>query len=245
MKSAYVFGAALAMGSIGTLVNNADAAIVTAAAFTFETSSSAFSASVTSPVLGPLVAESGIGTASASHAATGTVYSSPAGSGSARSLSANNYVAGDYFQFSVPTTGLDTIKIAFDAVSSSTGPKVFSLQYSTGAGYAAFGSYTLNTGTTTAFATAATNSAINYVFDLSGVTALNNNPLASFRLVEADTTTATGGTSRIDKRHHLGQLGSGTDHDGRHPRRRRDGRLASPPRLIVDRTPFVVARFVA
>ena len=197
--SKYVFGAALALGGVSSLMERAEAASITAAAFTFETSGLAFSTSVTSPVLGPLVAESGVGTASASHAALGTVYSSPAGNGSAHSFSANDYAAGDYFQFSVPLTTLQDIVVSFDSIASGTGPKVFNLQYTTdGVTYNTFTSYTLDTGTSSSFATSVSNTAVNFSFNLAGLTALNGDALAAFRLVDADTTTATAGTGRVD-----------------------------------------------
>ena len=113
-RSNYVFGAALAaasMGGVPGLVNRAQAAPVAAAAFTFETSGVAFSTSVTQGAtpFGPVVAESGAGSAFGSHAATAAVYSSPSGNGSAHSFSANDLSAGDYYKFAVPTTGLQNI----------------------------------------------------------------------------------------------------------------------------------------
>jgi hypothetical protein len=199
----YVFGAALAgvaLGGVPGIAGRADAAVVTAAAFTFEVSGVPLNAlNVTSPVIGPLVAESGVGTAAGQHGASTTVYSSPVGAGSLRSLSSNNWAVGDYYQFSVPTTGLDSIMVGFDAVASSTGPKVFNFAYSSdGTNFSTFGTYTLNTGTVTSFGSLTLDSAYHYSFDLSGVTALNSAPLAAFRLVENDTTTATAGTARVD-----------------------------------------------
>src|SRR4051812_10664823 len=124
-RSRCVFGAALASASLaGLLDNSAHAATFTTAAFTFETSGIPLNATnVTAPAIGPLIAESGVGSAFGSHTATATVYSSPAGNGSARSFSSNNWVVGDYYQFNVPTTLLQDIMISFDQTSSSTGPK--------------------------------------------------------------------------------------------------------------------------
>jgi hypothetical protein len=213
-RSRYVFGAALASAALGGLpglMERASAATVTQAAFTFEVSGIPLNATnVTSPAIGPLVAESGIGSAFGSHVSTSTVWSSPAGNGSQRSFSSNNWAQGDFYSFSVPTTGVQDIMVSFDQQASSTGPHVFSLLYSTnGTSFSTFTNYTVpvvtvtSTGTagstTVGFSTGASNAAFAQVFDLSGITGLNNNVNAIFRLVDADTTaTATAGTNRVD-----------------------------------------------
>ncbi len=214
-RTRYVFGAALAgvaFGGIPGLVNRAHAALVTNAAFTFETSGLAFSTSVTqgATAFGPVLAESGTGSAYGSHAATSAVYSSPAGNGSTHSFSANVWANGDYYRFVVPTTGIQNIIFSFDQISSSTGPKAFSLFYSTdGTNFSSFSNYTL-TLTQTATATGGTatstestwgtgsSGAYNWSFDLSAITGLNGDANAAFEIVENDTTTATGGTDRVD-----------------------------------------------
>lgn len=213
-RNHYMFGAALAgmaVGGVPGLVNRAHAALVTNADFTFETSGVAISTSVTqgaSPV-GPLVAEIGTGSAYGSHAATGAVFSSPAGNGSTHSFSANDWTGGDYYKFVVPTTGIQNILFSFDQISSSTGPKAFSLFYSTdGTNFSSISNYTLTltqsetnsnggTGTESTWTPTATG-AYNLSFDLSGVPALNNDANAAFEIVENDTTTATAGTDRVD-----------------------------------------------
>ena len=209
-RSGYVFGAALASAALGGLpglMNRAHAAAITNAGFTFETSGLAISTSVTGASIGPLIAESGTGSAFGSHLATSTVYSSPSGNGSPHSFSSNVWAAGDYYQFNVPTTGIQNILFSFDQTSSATGPKVFALYYSTdGSSYLSYTGYTVlanaagTTGTTTAGAwnTSTSQPVYNFALDLSAVTGLNNDANAGFRLVEADTTTATGGTDRVD-----------------------------------------------
>jgi len=213
-RSNYVFGAALAtvaLGGLPGLMDRADAATMTQAAFSFEVSGIPLNATnVTSPSLGPLVAESGVGSAFGAHVSTATVWSSPAGNGSPRSFSSNNWAVGDYYQFGVPTTGIQDIMVSFDQQASSTGPHVFNLLYSTnGTTFSTFTNYIVpvitvtSTGTagsaTVGFATGASNPAFAQVFDLSGITGLNNNLNALLRLVDADTTaTATAGTNRID-----------------------------------------------
>jgi hypothetical protein len=213
-RSRYVFGAALASAALGGLpglMERASAATVTQAAFTFEVSGVPLNATnVTAPAIGPLVAESGIGSAFGSHVASTTVYSSPAGNGSPRSFSSNNWSAGDYYQFNVPTTGVQDILFSFDQISSSTGPKAFNLLYSTdGVNFSTFTNYSLVTSFTTlnstggtqtvnSFASGTSWSQFNYQFNLAGISGLNNNPLASFRIADGDTTTAPAGTDRVD-----------------------------------------------
>ncbi len=215
-QTRYVFGAALAgvaLGGVQGLVQQAHAALTTNADFTFETGGVAFSTSVTqgATAFGPIAAEIGTGSAFGSHANTAAVYSSPAGNGSLHSFSANAWASGDYYKFAVPTTGIQGILFSFDQISSSTGPKAFSIFYSTdGTNFSSFSKYTITltqtasaTGTGTSTSTESTwgtgsSGAYNWAFDLSAVTGLNNNPNAAFEIVENDTTTATGGTDRVD-----------------------------------------------
>jgi hypothetical protein len=208
-QSRYVFGATLASAAFAGVIQNAGAATV--AAFTFEVSALPLVPSLTTPTIGPLVAESGVGSAFGSHASTATVYSSPAGNGSARSFSSNGWAAGDYYQFNVPTTTFTDLIVSFDQFSSTTGPKNFSLFYSTnGTSYSSFTNYSVvtsftqlnstgGTQTVSAWNSTASFSQYNYLFDLSAIDALENNPLASFRIVENETgTVASGGTDRVD-----------------------------------------------
>src|SRR3954452_6518089 len=100
-RSRYVFGAALASAGLGAmpgLMQPAHAVSITAAGFNFETSALPLNAvNVTAPAVGPLVAESGVGSPFGSPLASNTAYSSPAGNGSARSFSSNNWAIGDYY----------------------------------------------------------------------------------------------------------------------------------------------------
>jgi len=213
-KVRYVFGVALAgmaFGGVHGFVDRAQGAAITQADFTFETSGVAFSTSVTqgSAAFGPVLAEVGTGSAYGSHVGTNAVYSSPAGNGSLHSLSSNVWLAGDYYQFTVPTTGIQNIVVSYDQISSSTGPKVFNFLYSTdGTTFSTAGSYSIGltetatnstggTATESSWGTASTGG-YNHSFDLSGIPGLNNDAGAVFEIVDADTTTATGGTDRID-----------------------------------------------
>lgn len=235
-RSRYVFGAALAgvaLGGVAGVVDKASAAPVTNAQFTFESSFSGVTslnstggtvASVTAASFGPLVAESGTGSAYGVHAASNTVYSVPAGNGSPHAFSSNNWAPNDYYQFSVPTSGIQNLLVTFDQSSSATGPGHFILTASAdGTSFSNISSYTVafssTTGTATStntagstttsgtvgFATGSSNTNFSFSFDLSGVTSLNDNASAIFRLVDADTvadnptgTVATAGTDRVD-----------------------------------------------
>ena len=131
------------------------------------------------------------------HASANTDWSYPAGSGSARALSSNNWAVGDYWQFSISTLGFENIKIAFDTLGSGTGPRDFKVAYSTnGTTFTDLpsGTYTVST------------SFANKVFDFSSITATDNAATVFFRLIDTSTTNinglaggvSTAGSNRID-----------------------------------------------
>ena len=170
----------------------------TIAKWTFETSAPT--------TAGSFAPEIGSGLASAFHASAST-YSSPAGNGSAHSFSSNTWAVGDYYQFQVSTTGYSNINITWDQISSNTGPKDFSLLYSTdGLTYLnAISSYTvLANATPNTWSSATPVSTTSYSFDFSGISAINNQAAVYFRLRDFDTisanggTVAAGGTDRVD-----------------------------------------------
>jgi len=234
-KSNYVFGAALAgiaMGGLPGLLQRAKGAAITNAAFTFEGNFSPFSTTATATTtgatssttistlnfsgatIGPILAESGTGSAYGVHASASTVYSAPAGNGSPHSLSSNVWGAGDYYQFSVPTTNIQNIVVSFDQFSSSTGPKAFNFAYSIdGTNFSTVNSYSVlfststititgtnstgGTGTSTSWNTGFSASQFNYVFNLGSIAGLNNDPNAVFELININST-STGGTDRVD-----------------------------------------------
>ncbi|MES2437892.1 MAG: PEP-CTERM sorting domain-containing protein [Verrucomicrobiota bacterium] len=167
------------------------------AAWTFETTIPA--------TAGPFAPESGSGAATGFHATTST-YSNPAGNGSTESFSSNGWSVGDYYQFETSSTGFSGITITFDQNGSGTGPRDFKLQYSTdGASFTDFGSaYALPAGIMWATGAAATPAVTTFSFDLSSITALDNDSSIFFRLVNTTTTSigngtvAAGGTGRVD-----------------------------------------------
>jgi hypothetical protein len=226
----YVFGAALAsvaLGGVPSLLHKAKAASATNADFTFEnvnqtffpssgTGTATFSGGTSTftnyagysshASVGPLIAESGSGTAYGVHASTKTVWSSPAGNGSSQSFSANVWSQNDYYEFDVPTTSIQNIIVSFDQVSSSTGPRDFELLAIDGIGSATYtiGSYVLPSGQS--FSAGASNTTLHYAFSLtsnSAGTVFDNNSSVAFRLVNYDTAGVTGsigtaGTDRVD-----------------------------------------------
>ena len=234
-KSKYVFGAALAgvaVGGIPGLVQRAHGAAITNAVFTFEGNFAPFSTTVTATTtgatsattvstfnftgasVGPILADSGTGSAFGVHASASTVYSSPSGNGSPHSFSSTAWGVGDYYQFQVPTSNIRNIVVSFDQYSSSSGPKQFNFAYTIdGTNYNTVGSYVVQfstntititgtnstggTGTATSWNTQFSASQFNYVFDLSGVTGLNNNPNAGFELIRLQSTNAAG-ADRVD-----------------------------------------------
>lgn len=175
--------------------------------WTFETSYQTITNSPAATTLFTGIApEVGLGLALGSHA-TAAVFSSPSGNGSPRSFSANTWAVGDYWQFQVSTVGFTGVGIAYDQTSSGTGPGRFDLSYSTdgttftpiATGYTVLANSAPNAWNTTV-ATAATS----FIYDLSGVTALDNAANVYFRLTDSSTisanggTVASGGTDRVD-----------------------------------------------
>ncbi len=166
------------------------------AGWTFETS-----APITS---GLHAAENGASAASSFALTTsGGTISNPAGNGSAESFSSNGWNDGEYYQFTTNTTGAQDITISFAQAASGTGPRDFQFQYSTdGISYTNFGA--VYVGPTSDFNGGVFNQANVLEFDLTSITALNNQANVGFRVAVAGTasenggTIASGGTFRMD-----------------------------------------------
>jgi hypothetical protein len=162
------------------------------------------------PSAGSLSADVGSGTASALHASSSTVWSTPAGNGSAKSISSTQWAVGDYYQFQVSTVGFSSINIGFMQTSSNTGPSSFKLQYSVdGTTFSDFTTYSVPATSAVPPQTLSWNPSTyqplsTLYFDLSAVTAINNLPAVYFRITDASTvsinggTVATAGTGRVD-----------------------------------------------
>jgi hypothetical protein len=137
------------------------------------------------------------------HAATGTVWSKPAGNFSVYSLSGNNWTVGDYFQFQFPTSNFHGISITWDHNGSATGPRDFDVAYSTdGSSFTTATSISLTSGLT--WKTGGPSVGTNCSLDLSAVSGLNDQAAVYIRIVDKTTTAinagtvGTGGTSRVD-----------------------------------------------
>jgi MYXO-CTERM domain-containing protein len=187
MKNGILSAAVFAAGSI-VFAGSAHAAVATS--WTFET---APPADVSAASIGPLAADMGIGSASGVHASAATTWTTPAGNGSANSLSANNYAVGDYFQFQTSTTGLSDIGVTFDQTGSNTGPRDWQFAYSTdGTNFTNLGPvYSLINGAWSSGTPVTTTS---FSYDLSSIGAVENASSVFFRLSVASTTAITGGT---------------------------------------------------
>jgi hypothetical protein len=173
----------------------------TIADWTFQTS-----APVTA---GPFSPEVGSGSALGSHVGA-AAYSSPAGNGSSHSFSANTWAVGDYYQVQVSTAGYTGISLSFDQTSSTTGPSLFQLQYSTdgttfmpiGSDYSVAVNGTPNTAWNAT--TASSVYTLNYNLSTATADAVENDSSLYLRFVDDSTvaenagTVAATGTDRMD-----------------------------------------------
>jgi len=165
-----------------------------------------FGANVTNTTFGPVAATAGVNASGAVltgvHSNAASVWSHPAGNGNADSLSANNWTTGDYFQFRFSTLTFSNIGMAWSQARSSTGPTNFSLRYSTdGSSFTTFTNYTVlqsgGGGAPGTWSGTVSNSIYVLSYDMSSITALDNQADVYFRLV-SEQTAATAGTVRID-----------------------------------------------
>lgn len=139
------------------------------------------------------------------HTASATTWSSPAGNGSAYSLSANNWTAGDYYQISLSTTGYtEEITLSFDQTRSSTGPATFAVLMSIDGGsnfttvlasYSVIQAGGASTGTTSW--NSVTNQPTAFTTTVSGLSAAAGQASVIFR-IQSTVTTAAAGTNRVD-----------------------------------------------
>ena len=65
------------------------------------------------------------------HALAAATYTSPAGNGSQRAFSSNNWSICDYYEARLSTLGYESISVSWDQARSSTGPATFELLVST------------------------------------------------------------------------------------------------------------------
>ena len=160
----------------------------------------------------PANAEAGLQSGSAAltglHASSATVYSTPSGNGSAKSISANNWATNDYYQIRFSSAGYQNLKLTFDQTGSSTGPAEFLVSYSTNGGtFTTFSNYDIaksNSTTVQSWTSTISNSVSSVTMNLAPVAGLNNQSDVYLRFVMRSTnalnggTVGTGGTSRLD-----------------------------------------------
>ncbi len=178
----------------------------TIANWTFEPGKPGNPVSASGTTLSGVSPATGNGVASGFHASAATVWDNPAGNGSAESMSSNNWVVGDYYQFQVSTDNLQDIQLAFQQISSSSGPRDFQLQYSTnGSLFTNFGNvYAVRTNVDPAWNASTPSGSDSFSFDLSSITSINDQATLYLRLAVASTVSAgggtigSGGTSRLD-----------------------------------------------
>lgn len=175
---------------------------VTVVQWDFENPPADLADSAASPTV---AASTGTGTASGLHASAATDWTTPAGNGSANSLSSNNWAIGDYYQFSFSTAGYADLMLSFDQTSSSTGPRDFKLAYSTdGTAFTDAATYTVLLNGSPSWNSTTYAPQYTMSFDLSAVTALDNQGTVVLRLVDISSvsagggTVASGGTDRVD-----------------------------------------------
>lgn len=153
--------------------------------------------------LAAIAADNGAGSATAHHSLSTTVYSTPAGNGSAKSLSSTAWSAGDYYQFSLSSTGFTGLSVSLDQTGSNTGPSGFGLSVSKDGGstFTSLGTYTV-TNDSWSSNTASYKAVSNHAFTLGST--YDKSASLIFRVSDLNTTAinggtvAAGGTGRID-----------------------------------------------
>ncbi len=119
----FLAGTAPAAATSAAPQQGSGAAVEVLAAWTFEPA--APSGRITGSTFGPLAASTGQGALLGFHARGTTVWSHPAGNGSAASLSANNWANGDFFEITVDATGWQDLRLCWDQTRSAYGPAKF------------------------------------------------------------------------------------------------------------------------
>jgi hypothetical protein len=201
------------MKKIATILCLISAAILTKADviadWTFEGGSSGPSGA--GPYSPEVNNNSGVDSVTSVHA-TAATYGNVSGNGSAHSYSANTWASGDYWQFTVSAANYQNIAISYDQISSSTGPGVFKLLYSSdGTTFNQVGSDydVLVNASPNAWSSSSHINSTTYFYDLSSITALNGDSSIIFRIVDDSSSSASqvnggstaptaNGTDRID-----------------------------------------------
>jgi len=144
-------------------------------------------------------AEGGLqaGTAAASGFHSGTsVYSSPVGNGSSKSLSSAGWAIGDYWQFQLSTVGYNGLSLSFDQTGSGTGPRDFTLSYSLdGSSFTPIGNtYSILANASPNPLWNGTTSSSVYTSNINLGSLVDDLPTVYLRLTDVSTVSASGGT---------------------------------------------------
>ncbi len=154
---------------------------------------------VTTNSIGPITPEIGAGELRGRHNSASTRWSTTvSGNGSARSLNANRWAVGDYYEFAVPLQGDGRIAVEWHQARSGSGPQQFALQYSTdGDTFQEASNYTLTDATWYTGPLAVQPESI-FSFEFPDDHPANHQANITFRLVALTAPSGTSGTSRID-----------------------------------------------
>jgi PKD repeat protein len=177
--------------------------------WTFEGAIADAYAGVVGTSVGNIAADISSGVATGFHASALSAWTDVSGNGSPQSWSVNHWGVGDFFQFQVNTLGIGSIHLAWDQVSSSTGPRDFLLQWSTnGTTFTTITAYSVNANVSNIVRLAwnfnVYEPADHYTANLSTNTAIENQSAVYFRIVDNSTVSAGGGnvgvtgTDRVD-----------------------------------------------
>jgi hypothetical protein len=143
---------------------------------------------------GPHVAEGGIFAASSvASSNSGGTFSNPVGNGSLESFSSNGWNEGEFFEFQTSSTGYENLTISYGQSGSSTGPGFFDFFYSAdGTTFTQFGSS--YDGPDLDFSSSTFRPENVLSWDLSSISALDNDSSVFFRVAVNGTTSEGGGT---------------------------------------------------
>jgi len=146
--------------------------------------------------IGPAAPEIGSGSFYGYHSHSSTNWEIYQGHGSDNALRANRWTKEDYYEFTVSTLGFESIQLDWNMTRSTTGPEPWKLSYSVnGVDFKDFDTFVLGT---SEWRPGGAPPASTYSFDLSGITEINNQPNAFFRLTADDNGDHWQGIVRID-----------------------------------------------
>jgi hypothetical protein len=161
--------------------------------------------------VGPIAADAGVGSLYGIHTVNSN-WTTPVGNASPTSYSALGWSVGNsYWEFKLDLTLYEDITMSFDQLSSSTGPRNWSIQYKVGSGgsYTNIADYSLgynSTGGAISWSSTIPQPLSNISFNLSSISAIEKTNDVFIRLLVRNsqvygTSTVplgTNGTSRID-----------------------------------------------